>query len=628
MPLAQVVAGNRILASDLNQFYNILKGVAASGENVTLIYNAGALTLQPSSDPAAGTRVVTIKNNAGTTLASWRYDGLLEMLSAAAAPATAIAGSVYWDTVLSALRVNDGTNWRDLAGGNTGPLPNLVLNSDFSRRTVFGLAMPEVFADLSGTTKIDGGAAGSVAANIFTQGAANNEYAWCAGSFVWRDGRMSATFKATSTTGIYRLRWRISATDYIEVRINNGNFDLVKVIASTPTTMSTSPQALTLNNWYWLEVEKQGTTFIAKVYNTAVTTPGTLKSASTLLQTITGVSGDASVAVGAHISISSDQAAAQWGGIATGNGGVYVETWLPESWASTHLGTLGGQAIGFDESVDAGPLGKQWAMRAYIPATSRRIRLYFNADTSNIPSRSIQVTPSVAYTGSVYVKVSGASGALTNLTMQTADGSLANAATPISVTDAAETSWTRKTAVATLASTARYAYGFFEINPGTSQTGTAYFMLPQLEQGSAATAWRNAPSDFGPIVWSLASSRDIALTAAGEVDSRDLAANIFLPWDANVAVDFAGVFANSGANTNYVRLSVAGGSLATVIKTNAGTTLLPISAHVTAGLAPLLKLAAGKPRIAMTGDLSAGTETFYGSTHMPTHMTITATMGK
>ena len=174
MPLSQVVAGNRILASDLNSVYNLLKGVAASGENVTLIFNNGALTLQPSSDPAAGTRVVTIKNNAGTTLASWRYDGLLEMLSAAAAPATPVTGSVYWDSVLAALRVYNGAAWDNLSGTST-PIPtqpNLVLNSDFSRRTVFGLAMPEVFADTSGYVVVSG-AAPTVGSNIVTSTAAN-----------------------------------------------------------------------------------------------------------------------------------------------------------------------------------------------------------------------------------------------------------------------------------------------------------------------------------------------------------------------------------------------------------------------------------------------------------------------
>lgn len=76
MPLTQVVSGNRILASDLNAFYNLLKGVAASGEAVTLIFNAtGSLILQPSSDPATGTELIQIKNNAGTVQSALSSDG-------------------------------------------------------------------------------------------------------------------------------------------------------------------------------------------------------------------------------------------------------------------------------------------------------------------------------------------------------------------------------------------------------------------------------------------------------------------------------------------------------------------------------------------------------------------------
>src|SRR5437016_8548077 len=127
MPLYQVNTGARILAADANQYYNILKGVAASGEAVTLIYNGTALIFQPSYDPSAGTRVLDIKNAAGTHLASLDFNGVLELLAAAAAPGGAVAGALYWDTLLAALRVYDGTNWRDIAGSNAGPLPNLVL---------------------------------------------------------------------------------------------------------------------------------------------------------------------------------------------------------------------------------------------------------------------------------------------------------------------------------------------------------------------------------------------------------------------------------------------------------------------------------------------------------------------
>jgi hypothetical protein len=93
MALAQVVAGARIVTSDANQYYNILKGVTGSGETVTLIYNAaGSLIFQPSSDPAADTQVLQVKNNAGTVQSALTYDGNVILKTYAAIgtpPATA-----------------------------------------------------------------------------------------------------------------------------------------------------------------------------------------------------------------------------------------------------------------------------------------------------------------------------------------------------------------------------------------------------------------------------------------------------------------------------------------------------------------------------------------------------------
>src|SRR5882762_7104260 len=136
MPLYQVNAGDRILAVDINQFYNFLKGVAASGESATLIYNGTALIFQPSSDPSAGTRVLDIKNAAGTHLASVDFNGVLEMLAAAAAPTGAVAGAAYFDTVLTALRVYDGTAWIDegLIPGRWAWswLPGMAIQSDLT----------------------------------------------------------------------------------------------------------------------------------------------------------------------------------------------------------------------------------------------------------------------------------------------------------------------------------------------------------------------------------------------------------------------------------------------------------------------------------------------------------------
>jgi len=84
MSLYQAVAGSRILAADLNQYYNLLKG--AAGEGVTFIYNAaGVLIFQPSSDPAANTEAVQIKNNAGTVQSSLTFDGKMKAADGTAA---------------------------------------------------------------------------------------------------------------------------------------------------------------------------------------------------------------------------------------------------------------------------------------------------------------------------------------------------------------------------------------------------------------------------------------------------------------------------------------------------------------------------------------------------------------
>ena len=59
--------GDIILADHHNQIYNLLKGVAGSGETITLVYNAaGVITLTPSSNPAASTELIIVNNAAGT----------------------------------------------------------------------------------------------------------------------------------------------------------------------------------------------------------------------------------------------------------------------------------------------------------------------------------------------------------------------------------------------------------------------------------------------------------------------------------------------------------------------------------------------------------------------------------
>lgn len=486
-----------------------------------------------------------------------------------------------------------------------GDSPNLVLNSDFARRTVWGLAMPETFADTSGYVVVAG--SGGVASNIFTATAANTEIAWCNQSFVWRDGRASAPFKAVATAGNYQLHWRISATDWVAVDMVGGSniMQITKFVSSVASgSPSSAAVALTLNNWYWLEIEKQGATFIAKIYNTGGTVPGVTKASSTLAGTVTWVVADASVQVGAHISITSDQATAQWGGVATGNGGVYVETWLPESHPVTFSGTLGGQAIGYDESTDAGPLGKQWALRAYIPAASRTITL----NEGN--SARGNANPSTTYARSFYYKVSGlgGSGALASFYTVETDGAGSDVTVGATLDAGSATSWTRVNDTRTTAATARGWRPSLNINNGSTATGTVFISLIQLEQGSVVTAWRNAPADDAGGSLTLRKTTTTTTTSASlvEVDSRDLAANIFLSRDATVRVSARLNTANSGAATAkfaiYVDGAIMGGT--TLHSSDAlGATAHDVSVAAEAGLA------AGKHRIAVLWATTAGTQT-------------------
>jgi len=80
MPIAAPTAGNRILAAELAAFYQLLKGVLGSGEQISLVYNAEpSILIQPSTDPAAGTGAVLVKNVAGAVLSRLNYDGSISL---------------------------------------------------------------------------------------------------------------------------------------------------------------------------------------------------------------------------------------------------------------------------------------------------------------------------------------------------------------------------------------------------------------------------------------------------------------------------------------------------------------------------------------------------------------------
>lgn len=600
---------------------------------------SGALTVVtttaiPSSWPAAGSitidsEVLKYDSFTGSTFTINAAGRGTQTAYGAGAAAAHTAGAAigYYVTAQAMNQILAEIVAIEAAGSSAQP--NLVLNSDFGRRTVFGLAMPEVFADTSAWTS---SSAIGVASNILTITTALKWAKWSGPNSMWRDGRWSGTFKATATAGIYRAAKYVDAADNdasgsaVWAQMNAGNFQLIKIIAGTPTTVATVAQALTINRWYWMEVECQGTTYIARLYDTTVTTPGTTKASSTLLQTLTGTISDYQVTSGG-VAVYSDQASSQWGGIASGNGGVYVETWLPESWTMTFGGTLGGQAIGFDESADAGPLSKQFALRYYNPATSRSAQLSFDS-TPQGSAIALQT-----YAISFYEKTSGTNVAgLAGLWVQTQDQNSANGSGYTTIQDAQEAAWTRKTTTITTVASARKFHAIFNLNGNGNATGTAFFSLPQLEQGSAATSWRNAPADDAPLTALKSANEGYAnpsITSGTFVDlsPRDLAMNIFLPWDATVAMEFSGTGQDNTLNATVgLTFSVDGADTpsngAQIAQAFAANGELTLMMRVTA------RLAAGKHRIAVRALVSAGTFFARATAANPSNLAVTASRGK
>jgi hypothetical protein len=532
-------------------------------------------------------------------------------------------GQLWRDTEVGAIKRWSGSAWETMSV----EMPNLVLNSDFSRRTVFGLAMPEVFADTAGWTLAEGSSVGSVASNVLTAG---NTGAWAIrNGLQWRDGRWSASLKLTTDGAEFMsVSKYASSTNFVEVRIAGGATDtlsLVKVIAGAPTTVASTAVAPILNRWYWLELEAQGTTYIAKIYDTGGTTPGVLKASSTLLATLTGTIADAGVAEGYAAVRSNFTTALQVGGIATGNGGVYVETWLPESFGTwTFGGTLGGQAIGFQEVADSGPIGKQWSLRMFWPNQARTISALQDGPDGG-------ASPDAVYTGSWYLKRVGAYGSGTGTAVVLRTGTKNSAGTEQATsdknaTDTSSTSWTRLTGSIAADADARKVFTrIIGFTSGTWTNATFDLMCPQIEQGSTATSWRNAPADDAPIVWVVDSppATDITTTSTSFVEpsANNLSGNFFIPWDAVLLAEADLTTLNSGANANQFQMlndGTGGGSAETIV-----TSTTAVGVHPRRSF----KVAAGKHRVSTTWKVAAGTGTLNTSL-INQRLRVTATRGK
>lgn len=515
----------------------------------------------------------------------------------------------------------------DLRPFSVGPtMDNFCSNGDFERRGVLSYACQENFTDVNGFDNIGTAPKGVVAANVYTFGAANNELQWpgtlAGGAYGWRDGRISITFKAVAVGGIYQLRWRIDAANYVRVLMNAGSLTLSKVIGGANTDLYTAANPLTVNRWYWLELQKYGSHFTGRIYDTGGVIPGVTKAASILMgQTSTNVVADAAIAGGASASFTSDQAGCQIGGLAIAPGGFYVEWPMPENWGDAVIfgGVLGGQAICYDEAVNAGPIGKQSAIWVVIPATNRYLALNSEVHRGN-------TIPSGVYAVSAYMKVAnkGGAGNLGHFSFQNLD--VADAFINETVlADNNDAAWTRKVGILPTTAATRSQYRKLYVNPGQTASGSLWFALIQQELGPVATAWRNAPQDFGPIVLATLSARDIALAADGEIDPRDLALLVYCPYNCTVEMSTHGVWTNSGANSNYLQHRI-NDVAATAVASNLGTTPSPVALHDSHPT--LMRLARGKHRLSVWGVRGAGTLTMLGATYAPTVLTAVVNRGK
>lgn len=598
--------------------------------NGTVVVTAGtpSATPKPASLPATNLLLALVSVAAAATniqnsnISDRRIvagDGIQSAVLASRPPANTVPSGTLYNAFDADTSRSDGITWYDV----TSRYPNLIPNSDYARRTVLGLAMPEVFADTNGYIKLDVGAPPTVGSNIVTFAAVGNELAWANGSFVWRDARASATFKAVSTTGNYQLKFRVDANNWISVKQWNAQFRITKSTAAADVDQSVTGQALTLNRWYWIELELQGQTAIAKIYDTGGTVPGVAKSSSTLLASLT-VANLAYTIAGATVSITSDQSNAQWGGISATPGGVYVETWLPESWDVVMIGTLGGQALGYDEAANNGPLNKPFSLRGYIPHITRSMRIQSSAN------HVWSAKPSTSFTASIYGKTSGMGGGSTMLYFEvlTADNNNANAhSTNAVVYGSGDATWNRKAFVGAV--NAADSTWFYDIywNVGLDTTGNGYIQCAQIEEGAhGGSAWRNAPSDDAPIVWNKTlPSSTISTTSATrvEVDSRDGAGNFFLPWDATVRMTFATSHRNSGTNSNAFSFSVDGSNQG-LINDYCAAAASDQAVYATF----VVPLAAGKHRLAALFHTSGGTASIVASSYVLPQFIIEATRGK
>ena len=504
--------------------------------------------------------------------------------------------------------------------------------------------MPETFTDTSGWTLVTGGGVGTVSSNILTDGGKTSSI-WQikAGLSTWRDVRASAQWQSKETTGGDQSVLLGSDVDnWIGIRVDvaHGTWNLTKRIAGTQTDIATSTFTNTTNNWYWSEIEKQGTTYIAKIYSSGASPVA--KSSATLVGTLSGTASDSTLAAnGIMLRSTENTTSSVWGGISASPGGVYVEGWGPESWGFNGADTAGfsghrgGDGDAFDETADAGPNGKQWAFSLKSATTSSLVYKEQTIDS---------LEPSTTYTLSTYMKVAnqvGGAGNLGEVELVEQNTSGTTEATD-TIVDAGETSWTRKTVTFTTNANTRQARLRIYSNPsGTTGSGTAYFSELQLEQGSIATPWRNAPADDDPIVWRLGYDSDIGTptTSTSYVEAvpgnstwnagmpvNTMSINAFLPWDANVVADLAARNMDASATGCIVYADVQEAGTSMSIGTSPIITFVQYGTAASSAYGSGSKsLAAGKTRFATVYKVAGCATGYLGA---KPQLILTATRGK
>lgn len=211
----------------------------------------------------------------------------------------------------------------------------------FPADMAFSIGVNESFADTSRWTLRSGAAIGTASSGVLEAGdAADGRWAITLGQSTWGDGRLVATAKATDLAQGWGVEKWVDERDLVRAEWVNGSLRLVKVVDGRPTVLGTSRVGLPRDRWIWIELGANGSSYVAKVYDTGSTTAGTTKEASRLVAVteIASIS-DSRFAQGS-VGISSSMSRSEWGGVSSGHGGVYVEVARPETLAAATATTV------------------------------------------------------------------------------------------------------------------------------------------------------------------------------------------------------------------------------------------------------------------------------------------------